>query len=363
MKGLKGQVLILFALGMVVLLCAAALAIDGGQLFTERRLSQKAADNAAMNGARSLANHHADYSAGVENDILAEVNKLAQDNGIDLGAGGIHAVDANVEAYFLDTNSSVVGARIGTNGGVPTTAVGVRVTVKSETNSFLAQIMGQPTVGAPGSADAMYYQALNIEQSPGAGLMPIGIPEDMAKGLQPFTPWDPQNGYYHSSADKGILNFGYGAVTDDDGNADPPGYQNDPVYDSLNKPKATEYCIENGFGGRIGIGNNIEAYNGDLGSNVANSLRDYIDAHPQYDGNGKYGIVFFPIFRYPLTESDEENGTVHVIGFCAFKIYYNDIHGSSASGFFDSWVDPDAIPTSPGVPQEYLGPIAIRLTK
>ena len=50
-KGERGQALILMALAMVGLLGFAALALDGGNLYTEQRRAQAAADNAVMSAA------------------------------------------------------------------------------------------------------------------------------------------------------------------------------------------------------------------------------------------------------------------------------------------------------------------------
>jgi Flp pilus assembly protein TadG len=50
----SGQILVLFALMLVVLLAALAVILDGGRVFAERRATQNAADAAAMAGASKL---------------------------------------------------------------------------------------------------------------------------------------------------------------------------------------------------------------------------------------------------------------------------------------------------------------------
>jgi Flp pilus assembly protein TadG len=50
----RGQVIVLFALTLVVLVGALALILDGGRVYTERRRSQNAADAAATAGAAAL---------------------------------------------------------------------------------------------------------------------------------------------------------------------------------------------------------------------------------------------------------------------------------------------------------------------
>jgi uncharacterized membrane protein len=50
----KGQVLVILTVGIVVLLGFAALAIDGGMLYSDRRHDQNVADNAALAGGGEL---------------------------------------------------------------------------------------------------------------------------------------------------------------------------------------------------------------------------------------------------------------------------------------------------------------------
>ena len=59
----SGQTLIWFALSLVVLLGIAALAIDVGRLYGERRRMQNAADAAALAGAHELCQGRPDADA------------------------------------------------------------------------------------------------------------------------------------------------------------------------------------------------------------------------------------------------------------------------------------------------------------
>ena len=59
----SGQALIWFALSLVVLLGIAALAIDVGRLYGERRRMQNAADAAALAGAHELCQGRSDADA------------------------------------------------------------------------------------------------------------------------------------------------------------------------------------------------------------------------------------------------------------------------------------------------------------
>lgn len=70
----SGQSLVLIALALVALFAIAALAVDGGQLFAERRTAQSAADNAALAAA---------YALCAENDPATAALSSASSNGFD----------------------------------------------------------------------------------------------------------------------------------------------------------------------------------------------------------------------------------------------------------------------------------------
>lgn len=71
----RGQILVLFAGALLVLLLIAALAFDVGMMLVERRDQQNAADSAALAGAR--------YVLTSPTDATAAARRLARDNGFD----------------------------------------------------------------------------------------------------------------------------------------------------------------------------------------------------------------------------------------------------------------------------------------
>lgn len=361
MRGMKtrGQTMVVFAFSIVALLSLVALGLDGASAFIQRRLAQNAADSASLGGARVLAVRGGDGSATIEDQVLQTINGLAGSNYIDLQGQSVDEVIEDVEGYFLDADSNVTGERIGENGGVPSNAVGVRVRLRSATASLLAQVIGIDEVAAKGQADVLVYQSGYGQYSPSSGLMPIGIPEVIANTTAAYNMWTPQNSYTGSSEFKGLLN--YNSVVG-------AGYVDDPADDDMNKPDAINYWTTYGYQGRIASGNDIALYNGDLGSNCAGGLRAFINSHAQYDDPlnpteaTRYAIVYVPIYEYPFSETQAE-GTVHIIGFAAFKLYYNDVSSSSASGYWVSYVNAEGIPQGPvSDPVNYRGPITIRLS-
>ena len=74
----QGQTLVLFALSLVVLLAGLAVILDGGRVYTERRITQNAADAAAMAGAAKLV---AGDPVGSVDAVLAAACAAAYANG------------------------------------------------------------------------------------------------------------------------------------------------------------------------------------------------------------------------------------------------------------------------------------------
>ncbi len=114
----SGQTLIWFALSLVVLLGIAALAIDVGRLYGERRRMQNAADAAALAGAHELCQGRSDAEAVAMATDYAIARNGAQwatpipsvgttEKGMDVTVG--ETVN-NVFAIFLNANSTTVSA-------------------------------------------------------------------------------------------------------------------------------------------------------------------------------------------------------------------------------------------------------------
>lgn len=359
-KKRKGQTAILFALAVVAILSFVALGLDGASLLLQRRIAQNAADAASLAGGRVLAVRGGDSSATTEKQVLETVNKLAQENQIDLQGQPLDQVNPEVEAYFLDAASDVIGTKIGTNGGIPSGVVGVRVRPSKSTASLIAHVVGVDRVGAAANCDTLIYQSEQSQYSPESGLLPIGVPETVANTTSAYNLWTPQNGYTGDAQYKGLLDF-----NDVTGS----GYINDPSDDSMNKPGSINYWTTYGFKGRIADGNDVGLVNGDLGNNCASGLRAYVNNHALYDdplhptAAGKYGIIYVPIYQYPIAEN-QASGTVHIKGFAAFKLYYNDISSSSASGYWVSYVDAEGIPGDVvSDPVHYRGPVVVKLSE
>lgn len=120
----KGQILILYAFGIVLLIALAALVLDGGMLFLNRRAAQAAADAGALAGARIKCN-----------------------GGVD-----VQVTDA-VKQYVEDENSATL-ENVSWDG----TLLGeIVVDVRVDQDSFFAHIFGMNTLNVPARAAANCY--------------------------------------------------------------------------------------------------------------------------------------------------------------------------------------------------------------
>jgi Flp pilus assembly protein TadG len=108
----KGQVIVLLVLGLVGLLALTALAIDGGNAFSDRRNAQNAADNAVVAAAYAwLVDSNADYRPAGDTIINAngytganstwtyDASGITCSNGAD-GITIMVTLNTNVDTYF-----------------------------------------------------------------------------------------------------------------------------------------------------------------------------------------------------------------------------------------------------------------------
>jgi len=127
----KGQVLILIAIGIVGLIGITALAIDGGNAFSERRHAQNAADTASMAGALEIVQDFNGDSDGQNWYDAASALALAN---------GYIDTDPNVSVIInnppqADCNGSTTGPYYGQNNYV-------QVIINQEINTYFASIIG-----------------------------------------------------------------------------------------------------------------------------------------------------------------------------------------------------------------------------
>lgn len=138
----RGQMLVIFALVLIVMIAMTGLVIDGGDTFAQRRDMQNAADSAAMAGAYSYVNTSSSGSA--------------------IAAGQANAA---VNGYTNDTNGVSVTITVTDSGPNGTT---VKADVTGPHRNYFSGIFGMPTWTVSTTATA-----LGGEANGAMGAMPL----------------------------------------------------------------------------------------------------------------------------------------------------------------------------------------------
>jgi Putative Flp pilus-assembly TadE/G-like len=120
-----GQILVLFALGLIVLLAGVALVLEGGNAYQNQRGVQNGADAAANAGATVIARHLAGVPK-TDAEVAAAVATSGAFNSLNLVSAYYTNVDGNpIDAsgnVVAPASAVVVGAAPG--GAIPTTVEG-----------------------------------------------------------------------------------------------------------------------------------------------------------------------------------------------------------------------------------------------
>jgi hypothetical protein len=149
----RGQAIVILALMMIGLLAFAALAIDGGNAYVERRRAQNAADAAALAGTRQLWLLQVAENAEPAT-LLAAINQAAVSNGI--AQSSADGTNVNVIAKYTDENGNLLGGGAGTKVGtigIPYGASGIQVQATRRFGTFIGGFFNQsPAASAQATA-------------------------------------------------------------------------------------------------------------------------------------------------------------------------------------------------------------------
>ncbi|CAG0936626.1 hypothetical protein TFLX_05508 [Thermoflexales bacterium] len=159
-KNEQGQAIVLMAFAMIALLAFAALAIDGGNAYVERRRAQNGADAGALAGARQVWINRVNLNSS-ETLVLSEANAAAEKNGMgDTNNIPQDAINGYVKAYYTDRNGNTLSSNgnpiaVGTTGSIPPNAGGLKVYATRDFKTFIAGIIGRTEMAATADATAV----------------------------------------------------------------------------------------------------------------------------------------------------------------------------------------------------------------
>ena len=152
-----GQALVLMALALVGLLAMAGLIVDGGNAWSQQRLTQNGTDAASEAGAVVLAQVLVESRAGItpktDTDVHDAVATSATHNGIAVP----HAYYTDYQGNLLTSDGVVTSdpasaAKVGVVGTIPPKAQGVRALGQKSFRTYLAGVVGINSFAAGASA-------------------------------------------------------------------------------------------------------------------------------------------------------------------------------------------------------------------
>ncbi|MEY2404498.1 MAG: hypothetical protein QOD38_2049 [Acidimicrobiaceae bacterium] len=155
-SGDDGAILIFLGLSLAMLLMVAALVLDGGSAYVQRRQGQNSADAAAMAGTRALDRYRFP-PVGVTPDVTtisSQVTSVATAN------GSTTVVSCRLVNYDQVGVASDLGPC--TSATAASNAEGVRVTVSQTRTTYFGGITGKPTTTATTTAAATIQQLSSI---------------------------------------------------------------------------------------------------------------------------------------------------------------------------------------------------------
>jgi hypothetical protein len=198
----RGQVVVLFALVLFILMGMAAVAVDGGFGLVQQRRAQNGADFGAQAGTKMLASLCAGGNPPAAGAVYNEIQAV-----IDLNAP---AVGSLWKAYYLDAGgadipSSASPTQVTNNGVPPPNACGVRISLDPKWVPYIANVIGTNSLATTAQA-----RSINSPQ-PGGGVGIVALdevnPHQILGGGQgnfdvfgtiyanssvPYHPWDGQ---------------------------------------------------------------------------------------------------------------------------------------------------------------------------
>lgn len=175
----RGQVLVIVALGMVVIVAMVGVVVDGGYAWGKQRETQNGADSAAEAGGVVLAYNMSGASpVRTDADVAAAVNAAGAAN--DIGSD-VTAYYTDIDGGLLNAAGTVVGsesaaAQVG-GGVIPPGTFGVRAHGSQTFDTFLARVIGFDQFTTTTTATAVAgWTGGTCDADAGCFVLPITVP-------------------------------------------------------------------------------------------------------------------------------------------------------------------------------------------
>ena len=337
----RGQMLVLFALSLTVVVLGVGLVIDGGNALVQRRGSQNASDFGALAGARIIAEWiGGDTTNGTDANVKAAIANAVTTNG---GAAPTFA-SPNGPVYVNQGGTVVPSAGAAAsyvgNGAIPTGAAGVQVNSDRTWRPFFLGIIGVNNWTAAASATATGGFSAGGPGTDGSDVFPAGISKSFFDTF-PFCSgdinWtDTTSACYPKNLTPGNLNVpggfgwlkfgctGYGLGQDPPANIGGCGNDSPFLKDEIGPPsKSYGCCTQVGLSGLDQIGS-LPGNKVDVSTKCDYYINNKITVTvPVWDTAGGHG----------------SGAWYHIIGFAGFQLTGcaggKDISGVWRKDFFD----------------------------
>ena len=333
----SGQIIVLFALIIGVVILGTGLVVDGGNALAQRRTAQNAADFAALGGARIVAEWvDADTVNGTDANVQAAITTAVTSN------GGTAVVFGGPDGPRYVRSDGTPNGFVG-DGAIPALTAGVQVPVQKSFRPYFLGIAGITdwTASAVATAKGGYSLAGPL---PGT-LFPVGISQAFFS-TYPFcsgpVSTNPADACYPQHLTPGNLNVpggfgwlkfgcdGYGLGQDPPANAGGCSNSKPFLQGEIGPPSNSYGCCT-----RVGLPGSLDRIGSLPGNKVSADCSYYIDNEitvtvPIWDTAGGTG----------------ENGWYHIIGFAGFQLT-GCSGGKNIEGVWRKPFFPGAVTTTP----------------
>lgn len=307
-NGERGQMIMLFAFSITLILLVVGLVVDGGNALVQRRNAQNTADFAALAGARIVAEKvGGDLVNGTDDNVKAAINRS-----IAVNKGTFIAYGSPNGPQYVSSSGATIGF-VGAAPTIPSGAVGVKLSTPRAFHPFFLGILGQSTWTTTASATAK--GGYSSGPPPGT-IFPMGIAQAFFDGRQPCagdisaTVGDPcypahlTTGGLNVPGGFGWLKFGcsgYGLGQGSDGGC----ANSKPFLQAELGPPGNSYgcCTQVGLPGS-------PDYIGSLPGNKASADCDWYITHQS--------VMTVPV--WDSAGGSGSNAYYHVVGFTGFQV-------------------------------------------
>jgi Putative Flp pilus-assembly TadE/G-like len=167
----RGQILVIVAVGMIVMIAMVGLVIDGGNAWGQQRETQNGADSAAKAGTAEIQRMLSGATV-TGNDVACATEDAAEANEVEL--------DAAEYTTFDGTPMGVMVGACGSGVSIPANAQGVRATTSQEFDPFIMQAVGFGPLTARADATAVVGRVEGVcPAADGCGVLPVTFPRTL----------------------------------------------------------------------------------------------------------------------------------------------------------------------------------------